>query len=127
MANAPISTITNSAGNVLASATIAAGGNTSATQDYSAQFEGIVQLSVNFATVAATAGVQVDVFARVGSGPAIDTIAVLTRIMPATASTTKLMSIRLPTGRYTIKLTNLDATNSVTSVSLTSDTINAVG
>jgi hypothetical protein len=122
----PSMTLTHTAGNLLASATIAAGGNTTFDVDYSAKFEGQVQIAVTFGTVAATSGLQIDVFRRIGSGPAVDTEAISTLTIPSTASTTKDKSFALPTGRYRVKLTNLDATNSVTSVSATDDTIDGV-
>lgn len=122
----PASTINNAAGNLLASTTITASSNATAILDVSAKFEAAIQASVTFGTVAATSGVQVDVFRRIGSGPAVDTIAATTFTIPSTASTTKLVSFALPTGRYQIKLTNLDATNSVTSVTLTTDTVDSV-
>lgn len=123
----PSMTTSNAAGNLLASTTIAASGTNSATNlDLSAKFEGQIQLSATFGTVAATAGVQVDVFRRIGSGPAVDTVATTSFVLAATVSTTKLVSFALPTGRYNIKLTNLDATNSVTAVTLTDDTIDSV-
>lgn len=122
----PVMTTGNTAGNLLTSATIAASANTTFDVDYSAKFEGQIQLSITFGTVAATSGVQVDVLRRIGSGPAIDTVAMTGTVVASTASTTKLQSFNLPTGRYRIKLTNLDATNSVTSVTATDDTINSV-
>lgn len=123
----PSMTITNAAGNLLASTTLAASGTNSATNlDASADLEAQVQLAATFGTVAATSGVQVDVFRRIGSGPANDTIPITSLLLPATASTTQRLSFALPTGRYNIKLTNLDATNSVTAVSLTDDTIDAI-
>jgi hypothetical protein len=122
----PSMTTGNSAGNLLTSTTIAASASTTFNVDLSAKFEGQVQVGVTFGTVAATAGLQVQVFRRVGSGPAVDTAAVTQFVIAAVASTTSLQSFALPTGRYQVKLTNLDATNSVTSVSATDDTIDAV-
>ncbi len=45
--------------------------------------------------------------------------------IPTTVSTAVYQSFALPTGKYDIKLTNLDATNAVT-VEITSSTVDAV-
>jgi hypothetical protein len=124
---APTMTTSNAAGNLLASTTIAASGTNSTTNlDASTAFEAQVQVSVTFGTVAATSGLQVDVFRRIGSGPAVDTVAITSFVIASTASTTVKQSFALPTGRYNIKLTNLDATNSVTLVTLTDDVVTSV-
>lgn len=122
----PSMTLTNAAGNLLASTSISASASTSFNVDLSAKFEGQIQIGVTFGTVAATAGLQVQAFRRIGSGPANDTNAVTTFFIPAVASTSSLQSFALPTGRYSIKLTNLDASNGLTAVTATDDTIDAV-
>lgn len=120
-------TTSNSAGNLLASATIAASANNATTNlDLSAKFEGQIQFVGAFGTVAATAGIQVDCYRRIGSGPVNDTISAVSFVIAAVASTTVKQSFVLPTGRWNIKLTNLDATNSVTTVTLTDDTVDAI-
>jgi hypothetical protein len=123
---APVATTNRTAGSLLTSTTLAASGNTTFDIDYSTKFGGRIQLSMTFGTVAATSGVQVDVFGRVGAGPAIDNQSIFTITVPSTASSTQLKSIDLPWGRYRIKLTNLDATNSVTAVTATDDTFDSV-
>lgn len=122
----PVMTTTNTAGNLLASATIAASGNTTFDVDCSAKINSQIQLSVTFGTVAATSGIQVDVYRRIGSVPAIDTESVTGLTIPSTTATTKRKSLVLPTGRYRVKLTNLDATNSVTLVTATDDTFDGM-
>lgn len=120
------STTFNAKGNIRNAATIAASGTTTDTLDFSTKFEGQIQIEVVFGTVAATSGVQVDAFRQFGAGPTVDTIATATVTIPSTASTTKDGSIALPTGKYTLKLTNLDAANSVTGVTITTTTIDGI-
>jgi hypothetical protein len=116
----------NATGNLLGASSLAASANTTFTVDYSAKFEGEIQIAVIFGTVAATSGLQVDVFRRIGSSPVVDTEAVTSFVIPSTASTTKDKSVALPTGKYTIKLTNLDGTNGLTGVSATDATVDAI-
>lgn len=122
----PSMTTSHAAGNLANIATLTNASPQTFDVDYSTKFEGQIQISVTFGSVATTAGLQIDVFRRIGSGPAIDTLAVTTFVITATASTTQLKSLALPTGRYRVKLTNLDATNSVTSVTATDDTVDSV-
>jgi hypothetical protein len=123
----PSMTTSNSAGNLLASTTLAASGTNSTTNlDASAKFEAQVQISCTFGSVAATAGVQINVYRRIGSGPANDTVPMNTILVTAVGSTTAKQSFALQTGRYNITLINLDSTNSVTGVTLTDDTIDGV-
>jgi hypothetical protein len=122
---APSMTI-NAAGNVLASASIAASGTTTANVDVSSKFEVQIQVQTTFGTVAATSGIQIDVFRRIGTGPVVDTVPIQTMTITSTASTTKDLSLALPTGKYQVKLTNLDATNGVTATSITGDTVDGV-
>lgn len=116
----------NAKGNILNAATIAASGTNTQAIDASTKFEVQVQVEVAFGTVAATSGLQVDVYRRFGAGPTDDSISVLTFTIPSTASTTKDQSFALPTGKYDVKLTNLDATNSVTGVTVTTSTVDAI-
>jgi hypothetical protein len=115
----------NAKGNVLSNQTITASGTNTQAIDASTKFEVQVQVEVTFGTVAATSGLQVDVYRRFGAGPTDDTISVLTFTVPSTASTTKDQSFALPTGKYDIKLTNLDATNGVTA-SITTSTVDSI-
>ena len=102
----------------LASGSIAASGSTSFSLDLSTKFEGQIQIkNTGGGSVAGTNGLQVDVYRRFGAGPTDDTIPMLTFVIPTTASTTKYQSFALGTGKYTVKLTNLDASNAVTAES----------
>jgi hypothetical protein len=116
----------NARGNVQSAGTLAASGTATLAVDATAKFEVQIQIEVVFGTVAATAGLQIDVFRRFGLGPTDDTIAVLTFVIPATASTTKIQSFALPTGKYDVKETNLDATNGLTGLNLTTSTIDSI-
>ena len=108
------------AGNALASTALAASGTTSFTVDLSAKWEGQVMVKVTMgATVAATAGVMVEVFMDYvgGATPTWSTVNPnFTYTVAAGAASAVVYSpiIFLPTGRYQVKLTNLDATNGVT-------------
>ena len=105
----------NTAANVLSSASLAASGTVTANLDFSAKFEGQVQVwNTPGGTVAATSGMQVDVFEAVDSTPNYDTVACYSMVIPSVASTAARATIKLSTGKYQIKLTNLDATNAVT-------------
>lgn len=125
----PAPTMTfNAAGNALASQSLAASANVStSTLDYSAVFEGQVHVkNTPGASVSATRGVQVDVYRRYGSTPTTGESAFISMTLPSeTASTAESVDLLIPTGKYLIKLTNLDATNAVT-VEITADTVNAV-
>jgi hypothetical protein len=116
----------NAKGNIVSGGTLAASGTSTNQLDFSAKFEGQVQVEVAFGTVAATSGVQITVFRRFGAGPTDDTISILTFTIPSTASTTKDQSFALPTGKYDLTLTNLDATNSVTGVNVTTSTVDSI-
>jgi hypothetical protein len=127
VSQSPQFTTSNAKGNLLPSATIAANGNTTFNVDVSGKFKALVQVEATFGTFSTTAGLQIDIFRRIGSGPQVDSIAAVSLLMAATASTTQDKSFALPPGRYQVKLTNLDATNSVTSVTATDDTWDSVG
>lgn len=116
----------NARGNLRSNQTIATSGTLSTDVDASTKFEVQLQVEVTFGTVAATSGLQVDVFREFGAGPTLDTIAMATFVIPSTASTSKIQSIALPTGKYSVKLTNTDATNAVTAVYLTSSAVDTV-
>jgi hypothetical protein len=117
----------NAAGNIRASASLAASAtSTTSTFDVSAKFGVQAQIGVTFGTVAATSGLQVDIYRSIGSTPVVDTLPITSLVIPAVASTTSSRSIELGTGKYQFKVTNLDATNSVTLVYITGDTIDAV-
>lgn len=122
---APVMTFNTQAG-LLASGSLAASGTSTTALDASTKFEAQVQVkNVGGGSVAGTNGLQVDVFRRFGGGPTDDTIAMMTFVIPTTVSTTKYQSFSLPTGKYDIKLTNLDASNAIT-VEMTSSTVDTI-
>jgi hypothetical protein len=122
---APVSTFNAQAG-LLASGSLAASGTSTTALDISTKFEAQIQVkNTGGGSVAGTNGLQVDVFRRFGAGPTDDTISILTFIITTTASTTKYQSFTLPTGKYDIKLTNLDASNAIT-VEMTSTTVDTI-
>jgi len=111
----------SSAGNAVASST-SLNANTSTTfnVDFSSStLGGFVQIwNTGGGTVATTNGLQIQAFATAESGasPNYDTIAFggVNFTIATTASTTARQSFFLPTGKYQIKLTNLDVTNGIT-------------
>jgi hypothetical protein len=120
------STTVNTQANLLASGSLAASGTTTADLDLTGKFGADVQVKdTGGGTVAATNGVQVDVFRLFGAGPTADTLAVLTFVIPTTTSTATYKSLHLETGKYRIKLTTLDASNAVT-VEMTSTTNDSI-
>ena len=123
---APVMT-QNATGNILASSALALSASTANLDiDATTKFELELQIGVTFGAVAATNGLQVNVYRLFGAGPTADTIQVTQFTIPGTASTTKNQSLALPTGRYRIVLTNLDATNGLTGVTVTSSTIDSI-
>lgn len=97
------------------SASLAGAGTASDNLDIRTKFEARVQVkNTGGGTVAATNGLQVDVFRYVDGGTRKDTIAMTTLIIPTTTSTEKEQSFALPTGHYSVKFTNLDVTNAIT-------------
>jgi len=128
MATTTVPTYTgNTASNIHASASLAASATANDNYDGSAVFETQVHvLNTPGASVAATRGLQVDVFRRYGSTPTTGQTAFLTYTLPsATASTAESLDFFLGPGKYNIKITNLDATNAVT-VAITGDTVTNV-
>ena len=109
---------------LLTSTTLAGGGSTTFNVDFSAKVSGTVQVGGTFGSISTTAGIQIEVFRRVGSGPTTDTQAALPAILAA-ISGAQAKSIALGTGRYTVKLTNLDTSNAVTAVSAVADQIDS--
>lgn len=123
---APVTT-KNALGNALASATVAASATTSFDLDFSAKFEGQLVFQGNFGTIAATAGLQLQIFARFNSGPTnATTNPNFTYTLPAVSGLQYSPRIYLPTGVYHCIITNLDATNGVTVVQATTDTVDSI-
>jgi hypothetical protein len=112
----------------IASASLAASGTTTGNVNLLTKFEGHFQVLATFGTVAATNGLQVDVFRDIAdsTGTVLDSIALLSFVIPGTTSTTKRQSFVLGTGYYQIKLTNLDGTNAVNPISVLYETVDAV-
>jgi len=117
----------NALGNALASATVNAAATTTFDLDFSGKFEGQLVFQGNFGTIAATAGLQLQIFPRFNSGPTNSTTNPnFTYTLPAVAGLQYSPRIFLPTGVYHCVITNLDATNAVTVVQATYDTVDSV-
>jgi hypothetical protein len=116
----------NSAGNVRASASLAASATETITTalDFSAVFEGQVHiLNTPGGSVSATRGLQCQFFRRYASGPTTGQTPILTITLPsATASTAESKDVFLSTGKYALIITNLDAAQAIT-VEITSDSV----
>jgi hypothetical protein len=106
------------AGNLHSSASLGASATANNdTANYDAAF--LVILTVKNTpggSVAATRGLQIDVYNRYGTTPTTAASPMLTFTLPsATASTAETAPpIYLPGGQYNVKFTNLDASNAVT-------------
>jgi len=112
---------------VHASASIAAATTANDDVDFSTVFE--AQLHVKNTpggSVAATRGLKVEIFRRYGSGPTTAQSPMITYYLPSTtASVAESIEIFLSTGKYNIKITNLDATNAIT-VEILADTLSSL-
>jgi len=108
----------NTAGNALASQALGASASVSFTVDFStSSYGGWLQAwNTGGGTVAATNGLQAQILAAGDTTPNYDTIALFAFTITTIASATNRKSILLPTGKYNVKLTNLDATNGITVV-----------
>lgn len=117
----------NAEGNIANAVSLGAGATSSQyALDASGIFEMQLCAKVVFGTVAATSGVQVNVYDVTDVGGDLSSFATYILTMASTASTTRRSNlIKLLTGKYSVQLVNLDATNAVT-FSLTTDTIDAV-
>lgn len=116
----------NAEGNLIATGALGGGANTTADIDASNKISVQIQVrNTGGSVVSSTNGLRVEVFRRFGSGPTNDTDPVTSFTIPTIVSTTRYRSIELPTGRYRIRLTNLDATNSIT-VEATTSTIDSM-
>lgn len=107
----------NSQGNVVAAGTALAANTTTTgvTVDASANSLGTwLSATVTFTSVSATAGVTVSIYPAGDATPHFDTTATWQFTVPATGSSTQQTSLFVPTGKYQVKLTNIDATYSVT-------------
>jgi len=117
----------NAVDNIRASASLAAGASDNANVDYSAVFE--VQIHIKNTpggTVAATRGLKIEIFKRTGSGPTTADSPFITYYLPSqTASTAESLDFYLSTGKYNIKVTNLDVANAIT-VAIGADTLTSL-
>ena len=107
----------NSQGNVVAAGTSLAASATSSgvTVDVSSSSLGTyLSVTVTFGTVAATSGVVIAIYFAGDSTPHFDTTPAYNPQIISVASTTKQLTSLLPTGKYSITVQNLDATNAVT-------------
>ncbi len=108
----------NTAGNALASGSLAANTSTTFTVDFSTNtIGGFLQVwNTGGGTVAGTNGCQVQAFATADTTPNYDTVAFsgVNFVITTVVSTAARQSVFLPTGKYQIKLTNLDVTNAIT-------------
>lgn len=117
----------NSAGNVLASQSLAAGAGLSVTVDASTKYEVELQISVTGGNnVAATNGVEVSIYRIVGGGSTPDTIPATQITVPTVPNATQIASLWLPTGKWKVRPLNLDTTNPVAALSLTSGSVDSV-
>lgn len=117
----------NAAGNVRASSSLSAGANATYSLDYSTKLEGQVTIkNTPGGTIAATRGCRVEMLPRYGSTPADVTLADLSYDLPsAVASTAESRTFRVPTGKWTVRITNLDASNAIT-VEITDATVDGI-
>ncbi len=103
------------------------------TVDASAKFE--AQITVEYTTtgtVAATAGLKVGIYAGSDTTPDYETT--VTTALPTVSyqfpqpaiSSTYRKTLFLPTGKWMIRVTNLDGTNGISSFSITTATIDSI-
>lgn len=124
MSSTTIPTLTPGVANAIrALSTLAASGTASYDIDYSANYGGWLHIIGTFGTIAATNGLQIELFKYYGTTPTLAVTAWNTWTIPGTASTTKDIDIPVPNGKWSVKLTNLDGTNALTNVGITSDVI----
>lgn len=117
----------NAANNIRASSSLGAGASANYDVVYSGKFEGQVNIkNTPGSTIAATAGVRVDVYRNFGSSPTKAASPFYSVTLPSeVANTAESQDIFLPPGKYNITITNLDASNAVT-VGITGDTIDSL-
>jgi hypothetical protein len=105
------------AGNVIASGSLAASGTANATVDFNTGgcFGGDICLRITTATAAATNGCRLDIFPQGDASGNFDTVAVQTYSFSGlSSSSTYQKTVRTYTGIYKVVITNLDATNAIT-------------
>lgn len=119
----------NTAGNVVAAGTSIAASGTSAavTVDATTKFEVQLQFDVLTGGAAQAAGTYTAKIYRVfGAGPTIDNVPITQMQISMGATTTHYVaSLALPTGKYSVTVTNGDTANAVT-FGITSSTIDGI-
>src|SRR5262245_19500778 len=109
-----------------AAASLAAATTASHNLDLRTKFEARLQFcDLGGGAVAATNGLQINIYRYVDGGSIADTIAVTGLVIPTIVSTANYASMALPTGHYKVEVKNLDATNAITVTILyeTTDTV----
>lgn len=106
----------NAEGNVRSSASLAASGAASYALDFSAKVEGQVTVkNTPGGSISGTRGLRVEFLPRYGTSPSDTTLPAISYDLPsAAASTAESKTFFLGTGKWVVKVTNLDATNAVT-------------
>jgi len=115
----------STAGNVRASASLAAAGTDNDNIDLSANYGGwITVLNTPGGTVASTRGLKIELFNRYGDSPTTAATASIVYTLPSATASTAETSPRMwiGVGYWNIKITNLDASNAVT-VEITLDVL----
>lgn len=123
---APVMTL--SAGNIRASASLAAAGTASYDVDYTTKIEGQVAVkSTPGGSVAVTNGLRVQIYPRFGTSgsPENATEPAFDFTIPSVASTLASRVRFVGTGRWRITVTNLDAANAVT-VAIGDNTVDSI-
>jgi len=117
----------NGAGNLRASASLAASATFNNDVDYSTKFEAQIHIkNTPGGTVSATRGLRIDVYRRYSSGPATADSPMMIFFLPSqTISVAESLDFFLPTGKWNIKVTNLDAAQAVT-VEMGDDTVSSL-
>lgn len=124
--SAPVMTL--SAGNIRASASLAAAGTANHDVDYTTKIEGQVAVkSTPGGSVAVTNGLRVVIYPRFGTSGAPETAteAAFDFTIPSVASTLASRVRFIGTGRWRITITNLDASNAIT-VEIGDNTVNEI-
>jgi hypothetical protein len=108
----------NTQGNAFTSATITNG----TTQSFAIDFSGVMlgQFQVGNtagSSVSTTAGLQVAIYNQFTTNN--DNVPIEQFVITSVASTTEYQSLTLPTGKYNVILSNLDASHTVTAIATT--------
>lgn len=113
---------TGSTGNISSASSLAASGSRSAPIDASASAWKDVYIGHTAgSSVSSTSGLQFAFYPTVGTSTVTATMPSIVGTVPAVASTAQGVVVSIPQGRYTLTLTNLDASYATTPVA-TADT-----